>query len=47
VSYDEVFRAAPVALALVRAHDLVVVDANQAYLDLVGLSADEVLGRPV
>lgn len=46
-AYDAAFRAAPLALALVRAHDLVMVDANQAYLDLVGLGTEEVLGRHV
>jgi PAS domain S-box-containing protein len=47
VAYDEVFHAAPVALLLVRAEDLVMVDANQAYLEAVGLPAGAVLGRRV
>lgn len=46
-AYDDVFRATPVALLVVRAHDLVMVEANQAFLDVVGLSAEEVLGRHV
>jgi serine phosphatase RsbU (regulator of sigma subunit) len=47
VPYPEVFHAAPVALLLIRAADLVMVDANAAYLDAVGLPSDAVLGRPV
>ena len=45
--YDEVFRGAPVAMLVLRADDLVMIDANQAYLDTVGLTADQVLGRYV
>jgi PAS domain S-box-containing protein len=47
VQHEAVFHAAPVALLLVRAADLVMVDANQAYLELVGLPAEQILGRHV
>ena len=42
-----VFQATPVALLLVRAADLVMLDANEAYLDLVGLTADQLVGKHV
>jgi len=45
-AHDDVFRAAPVALLVVGADDLVTLDANEAFLDLVGLRAEDVLGRP-
>jgi PAS domain S-box-containing protein len=41
------FRAAPVALAVVGADDHVTVDANEAFLELVARSAEEVLGRHI
>jgi PAS domain S-box-containing protein len=47
VPRDPILHAAPVALLLVRAADLVMLDANQAYLDLVGLDAEDVVGRHV
>nr|WP_272917725.1 SpoIIE family protein phosphatase [Nocardioides flavescens] len=41
------FLAAPVAMVVFRASDLLMVEANQAYLDAVGLAREDVVGRAV
>ena len=45
--YRDIFHAAPTALLLLRADDLVMLDANQAFLDAVGCLRAAVLGRQV
>lgn len=46
-AYGEAFHAAPVALLVIRASDLVMVEANRVYLDAVGKKAGDILGRRV
>jgi PAS domain S-box-containing protein len=43
--YAAFYHAAPVALMTLRVRDMVMVEANQAYLDMVGMTADQVVGR--
>jgi len=45
--HRDLFLAAPVAMLVIRADDLVMVEANAAYLGVVGRTRDEVVGRRV
>ncbi len=45
--YGDFFHAAPVAMMVLRATDLVMLEANQPYLDAVGKTLDELAGRYV
>ncbi len=46
-AYRDVFNATPVALLVLRASDLVLLEANQPYLDAVGLTGEDIAGRYV
>jgi PAS domain S-box-containing protein len=43
--FATIFHASPVALAITRRADSVLIDANERYLDLFGFTRDEVIGR--
>ena len=47
MQHEAVFDAVPAALLLIRASDFVMLDANQAYLQLVGLPAEQLIGKRV
>jgi PAS domain S-box-containing protein len=43
--FREVFRTSPDAMAISRAHDGVLVEVNEGFCALVGLEADEIIGK--
>lgn len=47
LEHRELFLAAPVAMLVIRAADLVMVEANEAYLQAVGRPREDVVGRGV
>lgn len=46
-AYGEFFHVAPVAMLVLRAHDLVMLEPNQPYLDAVGMAREDIVGRHV
>lgn len=46
-AYGDFFHAAPVAMIVLRARDLVMLEANQPYLDAVGMRLEDLVGRHV
>ena len=46
-AYERFFHSAPVAMLVLRAADLVMLEANQPYLDAVGMALDDLVGRDV
>lgn len=45
--FEKIFRAGPAAMWLVTAAEARVIDANDAFLEMLGYKADEILGRTV